>query len=45
MPGGDHLKEMRDEFTRLARQWQWIIYCFQEEYGLQGLFDKKVSAP
>ncbi|KAN0072779.1 ankyrin repeat domain containing protein [Elaphomyces granulatus] len=42
MPGGEHLKEMRDDFTRLVRQEKWIIYCFQEEYGLQGLFDKKV---
>jgi pimeloyl-ACP methyl ester carboxylesterase len=43
MPGGEHLREMRDEFTKLARQGQWIIYCFQEEYGLRGLLHKKVS--
>ena len=43
MPGGEHLREMRDEFTVLARQRSWIVYCFQEEYGLSTLFDKKVS--
>ena len=43
MPGGEHLREMRDEFAVLARQGRWIIYCFQEEYGLRGLFNKKVS--
>jgi hypothetical protein len=42
MPGGEHLREIRDEFAVLARQRQWIIYCFQEEYGLHGLLGKKV---
>jgi pimeloyl-ACP methyl ester carboxylesterase len=42
MPGGEHLRELRDEFAALARQGSWIIYCFQEEYGLPGLFGKKV---
>jgi len=42
MPPGEHLKEMRDEFARLARRRQWIIYCFQEEYGLLTLFKQKV---
>jgi hypothetical protein len=42
MPG-EHLREMRHGFTELARQGRWIIYCFQEEYGLSGLFGKKVS--
>ncbi|KAN0072906.1 ankyrin repeat domain containing protein [Elaphomyces granulatus] len=41
MPGGEHLK-VSNEFTGLARQGQWIIYCFQEEYGLQGLLGRKV---
>ena len=43
MPGGEHLRELRDEFSVLAREASWIIYCFQEEYGLPGLFGKKVS--
>ncbi|KAN0072886.1 hypothetical protein V8E54_009000 [Elaphomyces granulatus] len=41
MPGGEHLK-VCNEFIRLAQQGQWVIYCFQEEYGLQGLHDRKV---
>ena len=44
MPGGEHIK-MCNEFIKLAQQGQWIIYCFQEEYGLQGLLDRKVSTP
>jgi len=44
MPGGEHIK-VCNEFIRLAQQGQWIIYCFQEEYGLQGLLDRKVSTP
>lgn len=43
MPGGEHLRELRDEFSVLAREASWIIYCFQEVYGLPGLFGKKVS--
>jgi hypothetical protein len=41
MPGGEHLK-VSNEFTSLARHGQWIIYCFQEEYGVQGLLGRKV---
>ncbi|KAN0072735.1 hypothetical protein V8E54_008849 [Elaphomyces granulatus] len=41
MPGGEHLKAC-NEFIRLAQQGQWIIYCFQEEYGLRGLLGRKV---
>ncbi|KAN0072304.1 hypothetical protein V8E54_009233 [Elaphomyces granulatus] len=41
MPGGEHIK-VCNEFIRLAQQGQWIIYCFQEEYGLQGLLGRKV---
>jgi hypothetical protein len=44
MPGGEHLK-VSNEFISLARQGQWIIYCFQEEYGVQGLLGRKVSIP
>jgi hypothetical protein len=42
MPGGEHLK-VCNEFIRLAQQGQWIIYCFQEEYGLRGLLGRKVA--
>ncbi|KAN0072864.1 Alpha/Beta hydrolase fold [Elaphomyces granulatus] len=41
MPGGEHLN-MNIEFASLIRQGKWIIYCFQEEYGLQRLLSKKV---
>jgi hypothetical protein len=44
IPGGEHIN-MCNEFIKLAQQGQWIIYCFQEEYGLQGLHDRKVSTP
>jgi hypothetical protein len=31
-------------FAATACQQQWIIYSFQEEYGVPGLFGKKVSS-
>jgi hypothetical protein len=43
MPGGEHLREMREAFIRIARKGSWIVYCFQEEYGLFEHLGKKVS--
>jgi hypothetical protein len=43
MPGGEHLREMREAFVKIARKESWIVYCFQEEYGLPEYFGKKVS--
>jgi hypothetical protein len=43
MPGGEHLREMRKALVKIARKESWIVYCFQEEYGLPEYFGKKVS--
>ncbi|KAL8891195.1 MAG: hypothetical protein Q9192_005775 [Flavoplaca navasiana] len=42
MPTSERLRELRDEFGLLARRESWIIYSFQEQYGVQALGGKKV---
>lgn len=43
LPNSERLRELRDEFGPMARREQWIIYSFQEQYGVQYLGGKKVS--
>ena len=43
LPSSERLRELRDEFGPMARCEQWIIYSFQEQYGVQYLGGKKVS--
>lgn len=45
LPSSERLKELRDEFGPMARQKNWIIYTFQEQYGVQLLGGKKGRAP
>ncbi|KAK3334214.1 hypothetical protein B0T19DRAFT_148254 [Cercophora scortea] len=42
MPGGDNLRTIGERFVTLAKQRNWTVFCFQEEYGLGGLFGKQV---
>lgn len=42
IPTSERLRELRDEFAPMARQKNWIIYSFQEQYGVQLLNGKKV---
>ena len=42
LPTSERLRELRDEFAPMARQNDWIIYSFQEQYGVQLLNGKKV---
>ena len=42
LPSSERLRELRDEFAPMARQENWIIYSFQEQYGVQLLNGKKV---
>ena len=42
LPTSERLRELRDEFAPMARQNKWIIYSFQEQYGVQLLNGKKV---
>ena len=44
LPSSERLRELRDEFAPMARQNNWIIYSFQEQYGVQLLNGKKVRA-
>jgi surfactin synthase thioesterase subunit len=43
LPNSDRLRELRDEFSPMVRQKKWIIYSFQEQYGVQLLNNNKVS--
>ena len=45
LPTSERLKELRDEFGPMARRKNWIIYTFQEQYGVQFLGGQKVRAP
>jgi len=43
LPSAERLKELRDEFAPMARQNNWTIYSFQEQYGVKVLSDKKAT--
>lgn len=45
LPSSERLKELRAEFGPMARQKNWIIYTFQEQYGVQILGGQKGRAP
>ncbi len=42
LPSSERLRELREEFGPMARQQNWTIYSFQEQYGVQALNGKKV---
>ena len=42
LPTLERLRELHDEFAPMARQKNWIIYSFQEQYGVQLLNGKKI---
>jgi hypothetical protein len=43
LPSSERLRELRDEFGPMARQKNWTIYSFQEQYGIKALSGNKVS--
>ena len=45
LPTSERLRELRDEFSPMARRNEWIIYSFQEQYGVRMLQDRKASIP
>jgi hypothetical protein len=42
LPSSDRLRELRDEFSRMSREKNWMLYSFQEQYGLKILNGEKV---
>jgi hypothetical protein len=42
LPSSDRLKELRDTFGPMAVKREWVIYSFQEEYGMKILGGSKV---
>lgn len=45
LPSSERLRELRDEFGPMARQQNWTIYSFQEQYGVKALIGNKVRVP
>jgi hypothetical protein len=43
LPSSERLKELRDKFGPMARQQNWTIYSFQEQYGVKALIGNKVK--
>jgi hypothetical protein len=41
-PSAEYLKQLRDEFRRMVEKREWLVHSFQEQYGMSGLFGKKV---
>ena len=42
MPEDERLAEWGAEFLTMCHERKWLVYSFQEEYGVAGLFGKKV---
>lgn len=42
MPDSERLKELREEFPVMCQEQNWLVYSFQEEYGLRALFGTQV---
>ena len=42
VPSSERLRELREEFGPMARQKNWIVYSFQEQYGVKALNSNKV---
>ena len=42
LPSSERLHQLRDVFGPMAHERNWIIYCFQEQYGVKALENKKV---
>lgn len=44
LPSSERLRELRDEFSRMSREKNWVLYSFQEQYGLKVLNGDKVGS-
>lgn len=42
LPSSERLRELRDEFSPIAHQREWIIHSFQEQFGVTSLNNRKV---
>jgi hypothetical protein len=42
LPSSERLRELRDEFSRMSRTKNWMLFSFQEQYGLKVLNGDKV---
>jgi hypothetical protein len=44
LPSSERLKELRDEFGKMAQEQNWIIHSFQEQVGVGLLNNQKVCS-
>jgi hypothetical protein len=42
LPSAERLRELKDEFSPIVRQQNWVVYSFQEAVGVQYLRGEKV---
>jgi len=42
LPSSERLRELKDEFSPVIRQQNWVVYSFQEGVGVQYLRGEKV---
>ncbi|KAK4234896.1 Inversin, partial [Achaetomium macrosporum] len=42
MPNSERLTELREEFPAICQERNWLVYSFQEEYGVGALLGTKV---
>ncbi|KAH0553285.1 hypothetical protein GP486_006582, partial [Trichoglossum hirsutum] len=42
LPRSEQLRELREEFSKMSRAKNWMLYSFQEQYGLKVLNGDKV---
>lgn len=42
LPDSERLRELRDEFSPMAQERNWIIHSFREQFGVTALGDQKV---
>ena len=45
LPSSERLRDLREGFGRMIREKSWVIYSFQEQYGVNVLSNNKVGAP
>jgi alpha-beta hydrolase superfamily lysophospholipase len=43
LPSAERLRELRDEFSPMVREKNWVIYSFQEQFGIKILNNNKVQ--
>ena len=43
LPNSERLKELRDSFSPMASRKKWLVFSFQEQYGVRAIGGRKAS--